>query len=169
MDQTKFYYLLKDAPDFERRRKDDKWWLSIVTCQSGGVSEAVRKNLKVQKECVTQVLKAAMTINAQLLLEMDIPESYIESLPKNGRDSLSDSIYKSITDEFFDPDHFLSRKSEIILHLLKERFPGLPQSSLDISKIEYNKDVGKAVPESYSRILKNLTHSSIPNRRCHPS
>lgn len=28
---------------------------------------------------------------------------------------------------------------EVILHLIKHRFPGLPQSSLDISKIEYNK------------------------------
>jgi hypothetical protein len=31
---------------------------------------------------VNQVLKAAMAINAQVLSEMEIPESYIESLPK---------------------------------------------------------------------------------------
>lgn len=30
-------------------------------------------------------------------------------------------------------------RAETILLLLKHRFPGLPQSSLDISKIEYNK------------------------------
>jgi hypothetical protein len=31
---------------------------------------------------VNQVLKAAMAINAQILSEMEIPENYIESLPK---------------------------------------------------------------------------------------
>ncbi|KAK8574742.1 hypothetical protein V6N13_034007 [Hibiscus sabdariffa] len=208
--QTEFYYLSKDAPDSERKRKDDKWWLPTVKVRPNGLSEAARKNLQVQKECVTQVLKAAMAINAQLLSEMDIPESYIESLPKNGRASLGDSIYKSITDEYFDPDHILSsmdlssdhkildlknrveasiviwkrkmnqkdskswgsgvsiekrelfeERVEIILHLIKHRFPGLPQSSLDISKIEYNKDVGQAVLESYSRILESLAHTVL--------
>jgi hypothetical protein len=33
-------------------------------------------------KCVNQVLKAAMAINAQVLVEMEIPEIYIESLPK---------------------------------------------------------------------------------------
>ncbi|GMI73155.1 MATERNAL EFFECT EMBRYO ARREST 64, ROP (rho of plants) guanine nucleotide exchange factor 12 [Hibiscus trionum] len=209
-DQTEFYYLSKDAPDSERRRRDDKWWLPTVKVPQDGLSEAARRNLQVQKECVTQVLKAAMAINAQLLSEMDIPESYIESLPKNGRASLGDSIYKSITDEFFDPDHFLAsmdlssdhkildlknrveasiviwkrkmnhkdskswgsgvsiekrelfeERVETILHLIKHRFPGLPQSSLDITKIEYNKDVGQAVLESYSRILESLAHTVL--------
>ncbi|XP_038995561.1 rop guanine nucleotide exchange factor 12-like [Hibiscus syriacus] len=209
-DQNEFYYLSKDAPDSERKRKDDKWWLPTVKVPPGGLSEAARKNLQVQKECVTQVLKAAMAINAQLLSEMDIPDSYIESLPKNGRASLGDSIYRSITVEFFDPDQFLAsmdlssdhkildlknrieasiviwkrkmhqkdskswgsgvsiekrelfeERVEIILHLIKHRFPGLPQSSLDISKIEYNKDVGQAVLESYSRILESLAHTVL--------
>lgn len=30
-------------------------------------------------------------------------------------------------------------RAETILHLLKHKFPGIPQSSLDISKIQYNK------------------------------
>ena len=53
-------------------------------------------------------IKAAMAINAQTLSEMAIPESYIEALPKNGRASLGDLIYRSITDDFFDPDQFLA-------------------------------------------------------------
>lgn len=108
---------------------------------------------------------------------------------QNGRASLGDSTYRSITVEFFDPDQFLSttdlssehkildlknrieasiviwkrkmnqkdgksswgsgvsiekrelfeERAETILLLLKHRFPGLPQSSLDISKIQFNK------------------------------
>lgn len=41
-----------------------------------------RKFLQYQKDCVNQVLKAAMAINAQIISEMEIPEDYIESLPK---------------------------------------------------------------------------------------
>lgn len=98
-------------------------------------------------------------------------------------------MYKSITDDFFDPDMFLSSvdlssehkildlknkieasvviwerkmnskdtkspwgsavsmekreiiedRAETILLILKHRFPGIPQSDLDISKIQYNR------------------------------
>ncbi|KAL0655843.1 hypothetical protein Bca4012_076427 [Brassica carinata] len=128
---------------------------------------------------------------------------------ENGRASLGDSIYKSITEEWFDPEQFLSmldmstehkvldlknkieasvviwkrklhvkdsksswgsavslekrelfeERAETILVLLKQKFPGLPQSSLDISKIQFNKDVGQAVLESYSRILESLAYT----------
>ncbi|KAJ7969599.1 Rop guanine nucleotide exchange factor like [Quillaja saponaria] len=138
--------------------------------------------------------------------EMEIPDNYIESLPKNGRESLGDSIYKNITEECFDPQQFLSamdfstehkvldlknrieasiviwkrkmhhkdgksswgsavslekrelfeERVETILLLLKQQFPGLPQSALDISKIQYNKDVGQSILESYSRIIESL-------------
>ena len=103
---------------------------------------------------------------------------------------MGDSIYKSITDDYFDPEQFLSmvdlssehkvldlknkieasviiwrrkmshkdhgksswgssvslekreifeERAETILILLKQRFPGIAQSSLDISKIQFNK------------------------------
>ena len=108
--------------------------------------------------------------------------------PQNGRSSLGDSIYKSITVEFFNPEDFLSNmdmstehkvldlknkikasiviwkrkihhkdgksswgsavslekrevfeeRAKTILLLLKQRFPGISQSALDISKIQYN-------------------------------
>ncbi|XVE52082.1 hypothetical protein DITRI_Ditri02bG0092500 [Diplodiscus trichospermus] len=213
-DQNEFYYLSKDAPDSGKgnnKRKDDKWWLPTVKVPKDGLSDAARKNLQTQKECVTQVLKLAMQINGQVLSEMEVPENYIESLPKNGRASLGDSIYRSITVEFFEPDQFLStmdlssehkildlknrieasiiiwkrkmiqkdgkstwssaislekrelfeERAETILHIIKHRFPGLPQSSLDISKIQYNRDVGQAVLESYSRILESLAFTVL--------
>ncbi|KAF2323418.1 hypothetical protein GH714_035369 [Hevea brasiliensis] len=188
-DQNEFYYVSRDAPDSEK--------------------DAARKFLQYQKDCVNQVLKAAMAINANVLSEMEVPENYIESLPKNGRASLGDSIYRSITVEFFDPDQFLStmdlssehkildlknrieasiviwkrkmnqkdgksawgsavslekrelfeERAETILLILKQRFPGIPQSALDISKIQYNQDIGQAILESYSRILESLAYT----------
>ncbi|KAK5831018.1 rop guanine nucleotide exchange factor 12 isoform X1 [Gossypium arboreum] len=213
-DQNEFYYLSKDASDSEKgkhKRKDDKWWLPTVKVPEDGLSDKSRKNLQSQKESVTQVLKAAMSINAQVLSEMEVPENYIEALPKNGRASLGDLVYRSITVEFFDPDQFLSsldlssehkildlknrleasiviwkrkmtqkdgksgwgsgisfekrelfeERAETILHIIKHRFPGLPQSSLDISKIQYNRDVGQALLESYSRILESLAFTVL--------
>ncbi|CAL9055035.1 rho guanine nucleotide exchange factor 8-like [Musa acuminata AAA Group] len=208
-DQNEFWYVSKDADESEKsnaKRNEDKWWLPIVKVPSNGLSEVSRKWLQFQKESINQVLKAAMAINAQVLMEMEIPEAYIESLPKNGRASLGDSIYRSITDDGFDPEEFLEsmdlstehkvldlknrieasiiiwirkmhnkdtksswgsavsmekreqfeERAETILHLLKLRFPGIPQSALDTSKIQYSKDVGQSILESYSRILESL-------------
>ncbi|XP_030464664.1 rop guanine nucleotide exchange factor 12-like [Syzygium oleosum] len=212
-DQNEFFYV-KDDKDSEKgnsKRKDDKWWLPTVKVPPNGLSEMSRKWLQFQKDSVNQVLKAAMAINAQVLSEMEIPENYIESLPKNGRASLGDSLYKNITDEYFDPDQFLcavdmssehkildlknkieasiviwkrkmhnkdsksswgsavsmekrelfEERAETILLLLKQRFPGISQSALDISKIQYNRDVGQAILESYSRILESLAFTVL--------
>jgi len=209
-DKNEFWYLSGNAKESEKEntqsRHDDKWWIPTAKVPPNGLSDMARKWIQSQKESVNQVLKAAMAINAQVLSEMEIPESYIESLPKNGRASLGDIIYKSITVEYFDPEQFLStidmstehlvldlknrieasiviwkrkmnlkdgksswgsavslekrelfeERAETILLLLKQRFPGISQSALDISKIQCNKDVGQAILESYSRIIESL-------------
>ncbi|OIW04910.1 hypothetical protein TanjilG_23913 [Lupinus angustifolius] len=210
--QNEFYYVKKEEGDADKDGKtDEKWWLPTPKVPVDGLSDVARKFLQYQKDCVTQVLKAAMAINAQTLSEMEIPESYIESLPKNGRASLGDTIYRSITDDYFDPDQLLGtmdlssehkildlknkieasiviwkrkmnqkdsksawgsaismekrelfeERAETILLFLKHRFPGIPQSALDISKIQFNKDVGQAVLESYSRILESLAYTVL--------
>ncbi|CAA0822176.1 Rop guanine nucleotide exchange factor 9 [Striga hermonthica] len=212
-DQNEFYYASKDDEDSKdgKNQRKDKWWIPVPKVPPNGISEATRKWLQYQKDSVTQILKAAMAINAQVLAEMEIPENYIEALPKNGRSSLGDSIYKSITDDFFDPDYVLStldlstehkildlknrieasaviwkrkmnakdskstwssgmksekrelfeERAETFLLILKHRFPGLPQSELDITKIQYNKDVGHAILESYSRIIESLAFTVL--------
>lgn len=84
-DQNEFYYTSsKDDDDSQKKnaRKDDKWWIPTPKVPTNGLSEVTRKWLQYQKDSVNQVLKAAMAINAQVLSEMEIPESYIESLPK---------------------------------------------------------------------------------------
>ncbi|KAG6500832.1 hypothetical protein ZIOFF_040689 [Zingiber officinale] len=214
-DQKMFWYVSRDAAESEKgnaQRKDDKWWLPTVRVPPHGLSEDSSRWLQFQKDSATQVLKVAMAINAQVLMEMEVPDAYIESLPKNGRSSLGDAIYKSITtDDVFDPEEFLEtldlstehkivdlkdrieasvviwrkkmhdkeaksswsstislekreqfeERAETILILIKQRFPGIPQSALDISKIQYNNDVGLAILESYSRVLESLAHLVI--------
>ncbi|KAK7272700.1 hypothetical protein RJT34_29474 [Clitoria ternatea] len=211
-DQNEFWYAKKNDDDSEStQRKSDKWWLPVVKLPPTGLSEEASKFIQSQKDNVSQVLKAAMAINAQVLSEMEIPDNYIESLPKNGRESLGESIYRCITVEYFDPGQFLSamdtssehkvldlknrmeasiviwkrkmnnkdakstwgsalavsmekrelfeERAETVLLIIKQKFPGLPQSSLDISKIQYNKDVGQAILESYSRVIESLAYT----------
>ncbi|KAJ3692227.1 hypothetical protein LUZ60_012577 [Juncus effusus] len=210
-DQQEFWYA-SNKESFKgesNNRKDDKWWLPTVKVPHSGLSIVSRKWLEYQKESVIQVLKAAMAINAQVLTEMEIPEAYFDTLPKNGRVILGDGLYKKLTEDVFDPIQFLDsqdlstehkivdlknkieassiiwkrkmthkdtksswgsivslekreqfeERAETILHLLKQRYPGAPQSQLDITKIQYNKDVGYAILESYARVLESLAFS----------
>ncbi|KAJ0924812.1 putative PRONE domain, Rop guanine nucleotide exchange factor [Helianthus annuus] len=109
-DQNEFSYVPKDnaGSKSSKKREDDKWWLPTPKVPPNGLSDLTRRWLNFQKDSANQVLKAAMAMNAHILTEMEIPESYIESLPKNGRASLGDTIYKNITVDHFDPDNFLA-------------------------------------------------------------
>lgn len=84
-DQKEFWYVKKSDQPSEGNDdgpRNDKWWLPTVKVPPEGLSDSARKWMYVQKDSVTQVLKAAMAINAQVLAEMEIPENYIETLPK---------------------------------------------------------------------------------------
>ncbi|KAL6845191.1 hypothetical protein ACP4OV_024686 [Aristida adscensionis] len=209
-DRNEFWYVKRDscASDGEDR-SDEKWWIPIVKVPPSGLPQASRAWLLHQRELVNQLLKAAMAINANCLMEMNIPETYLEQLPKNGRVSLGDALYRIITDVEFDPDVFLStvdltsehkildlkdrieasviiwnrkvhnkdgksswgsavsqekreqfeERAQTLLLIIKHRFPGIPQSTLDIAKIQENRDVGFALLESYSRVLESLAYN----------
>lgn len=206
------------------QRHQEKWWLPVPRVPAGGLKENTRKQLTHKRECANQILKAAMAINSVALSDMEVPESYFESLPKNGRACLGDVIYRYITSEQFSAeclldcldlssehvaleianrvetaiyvwrkrihskinvphpnksaakaswdmvkdlmaDSFkrdsLADRAESLLLCLKHRFPGLTQTSLDISKIQHNKDVGKSILESYSRVLESLAFNIV--------
>ncbi|EOA20209.1 hypothetical protein CARUB_v10000505mg [Capsella rubella] len=216
------------SASFRRKiqRQEEKWWLPVPRLAPNGLTEEARTELNHKRECATQILKAAMAINSLVLTEMDVPESYLETLPKNGRSCLGDIIYKYITSEKFsveclldcldlssehialdianrveasiyvwrrrvqaklgvnnnntsgstpklswdmvkermaagDKRGLLVERSETLLRCLKQRFPSLTQTSLDISKIQWNKDIGKSILESYSRALESLASNIV--------
>ncbi|XP_031392240.1 rop guanine nucleotide exchange factor 3-like isoform X4 [Punica granatum] len=201
-------------------RKEEKWWVPVPCVPPGGLSEESRKNLRHKRDCANQIHKAAMSINSSILSEMEIPDSYMTTLPKSGRSSLGDSIYKQMyVPENFSPDYLLdclnitsehealeladkveasmytwrrkaglghsksswdlvkdfmsetdnrsdkntvlAERAESLLFCLKQRFPKLSQTSLDICKIQCNQDMGKAALESYSRILEGLAFNIV--------
>ncbi|KAJ8764972.1 hypothetical protein K2173_010437 [Erythroxylum novogranatense] len=197
-------------------RQEEKWWLPCPKVPPNGLSEDERKRLQQSRDCTNQILKAAMAINSCVLAEMEIPNAYLETLPKSGKACLGDTIYRYIAAELFSPaclldcldlstehhtleianrleaavhvwnqkdqrkhknhsrtksswggkvkglvtdtekNHFLAQRAATLLQSLKLRFPGLPQTSLDMSKIQYNKDVGQSILESYSRVMESL-------------
>lgn len=199
--------------------REEKWWVPVPCVCPGGLSEKSRKHLQHKRDCATQIHKAAMSINSSILSEMEIPETYVESLPKNGRESLGDTIYRYMySADKFSPDYLLNRlkilsehkaleladrleasmytwrrkacmnhskpswrmvkdlmadtdrtnknyimaeRAESLLFYLKQRFPGLAQTSLDTCKIQYNKDVRQAILESYSRVLEGLAFNIV--------
>jgi hypothetical protein len=64
------------------QRQEEKWWLPVPRVPAGGLSDDTRKQLNHTRECTNQILKAAMAINSVALAEMDVPDSYLEALPK---------------------------------------------------------------------------------------
>ncbi|KAI5564578.1 hypothetical protein BDE02_14G068600 [Populus trichocarpa] len=90
------------------QRKEEKWWVPVPCVPSGGLSEKSRKHLRHKRDCAYQIHKASMAINSSILAEMEIPETYIASLPKSGRASLGDTIYRYLyTADKFSPGHLL--------------------------------------------------------------
>ncbi|CAI9278004.1 unnamed protein product [Lactuca saligna] len=196
-------------------RKEEKWWLPVPCVPSGGLSEVAKKHLRQKRDSANQIHKAAMAINSNILSDMEIPRTYTASLPKSGRASVGDTIYRYMTSTTkFSPDYLLdllnitsehealeiadcveaamfiwrqkaslnhpktswdvvkehlegdknvvlAEKAHVLLFSLKQRFPELAQTTLDTSKIQYNKDVGQAILESYSRVLEGLAFNIV--------
>ncbi|RZS18142.1 hypothetical protein BHM03_00050368 [Ensete ventricosum] len=56
---------------------------------------------------------------------------------------------------------FLAERGEGLLQSLQLRYPALPHTILDMNKIQYNKDVGHSILESYSRVMESLAFNIV--------
>lgn len=91
-DDTEFWYVDQGiiAPEddgsssFRKalQRQEEKWWLPVPRVPAGGLSENSRKQLQHKRDCTNQILKAAMAINSTTLADMEVPDSFLDSLPK---------------------------------------------------------------------------------------
>lgn len=228
--QTEFWYAEGGntvVDDFGNRSKvqGKKWWLPVPRVPANGLSDETRKKLLYQRDCISQIFKAAKSINEQVLSEMEVPDVYWDTLPKTGKSSLGDALYRTITVDYSSAENVLSlldlstehnalemanrleaaiytwkrriysrqsisiedgktgvksswslvkesenelgrkelymERSENILLNLKNKFPSIPQTFLDITKIQYNRDVGHSILESYSRVLESLAFNIL--------
>lgn len=62
--------------------KEDKWWLPVPCVPCEGLSSSSKEQLMKKKRTASEIHKAAMAINGAILDEMEIPDSYILTLPK---------------------------------------------------------------------------------------
>ncbi|GKD61183.1 Rop guanine nucleotide exchange factor 1, partial [Tanacetum coccineum] len=88
-------------------RQEEKWWLPYPQVPPKGLSEDARKKLQKCRDCTSQILKAALAINNNVLAEMEIPSAYLATLPKNGKECLGEIIYRYITADNFSPECLL--------------------------------------------------------------
>ncbi|XP_038978114.1 rop guanine nucleotide exchange factor 14-like isoform X1 [Phoenix dactylifera] len=225
MVETEFWYV-EDGSRTEGRsgcggvRLSKKWWLPSPRVPDSGLSPSQRRRLGFLGKIVHQVLKAAKSINEQVLHQMPIPDAIQDALTKSGKASLGEGIYQVVAVEsisveevllslslksehkvletvnrlegavvawkqkmseetskrspmrypwYFGRDYgselektavYLER-AEALLQILKIRFPNLPQSFIDVTKVKYNKDVGHSIVEAYSRVLVGLAFSML--------
>lgn len=78
---------------------------------------------------------------------------------KARKSSLGGKI-KDIVDDI-EKSKYLASRAESLLRNLRLQFPRLPQTALDMSKIQYNEDVGQSILESYSRVMESLAFNII--------
>lgn len=63
-------------------RQEEKWWLPVPQVPPCGLNESSRKHLQNKRDCANQISKAVMAINNTTLAEIEVPDTYLESLPK---------------------------------------------------------------------------------------
>ncbi|KAK2661941.1 hypothetical protein Ddye_000515 [Dipteronia dyeriana] len=201
-------------------RESKRWWLPLPQVPTTGLSDTGRKKLLCQGKVVYQVFKAAKSINENVLLEMSVPAIIRDALPKSGKASLGEELYKVLTAESssaeeildslnlksehsildtisrleaavfawkervvdkvngrspvrtswsfvkdpmseLDKTESLLELAEALTQLLKTKYPNLPQTFLNATKIQYGKDIGHSILEAYSRVLRNLAFSIL--------
>ncbi|KAI7740094.1 hypothetical protein M8C21_026371 [Ambrosia artemisiifolia] len=78
-------------------KQSKRWWLPAPQVPVGGLSDGERKKLLIRAKLVLQIFKAAKSINEAILLEMPIPKIISDALPKSGKASLGDDLYRVLT------------------------------------------------------------------------
>jgi PRONE (Plant-specific Rop nucleotide exchanger) len=83
---TEFWYADQKKQSFDNtsafHRSEEKWWVPVPCLPENGLPERARKELQQKRDCANQIHKAAMAINNDILSEMEVPDSYITTLPK---------------------------------------------------------------------------------------
>jgi hypothetical protein len=64
------------------QRSEDKWWLPEPCVPESGLSDRMHRELQQKRDQASQIHKMAMEINSGILSEMQVPLSYLETLPK---------------------------------------------------------------------------------------
>ncbi|XP_076934753.1 rop guanine nucleotide exchange factor 1-like [Bidens hawaiensis] len=86
---------------------EEKWWLPFPKVPSNGLSDNTGRRLKQCRECSNQIFKAAASINSNVLSQMEVPDIYLETLPKSAKVCLGETLHRYITTAQFSPESLL--------------------------------------------------------------
>ncbi|KAK7307391.1 hypothetical protein VNO77_40409 [Canavalia gladiata] len=125
----------------------------VLTAESSSTEEMLKSlNLKSEHNALEIVNKLEAAI-------FSLKERIAEQV--SGISLVRTSWSSFVKDPMLEVDkmELLLDRAETLLQLLKIRYPNLPQTFLDATKIQYGKDIGHSILEAYSRVLGNLAFS----------
>ncbi|XP_011082167.1 rop guanine nucleotide exchange factor 14 [Sesamum indicum] len=126
----------------------------ILTAESMSAEEMIAYlNLKSEHSALEAInrVEAAVFAWKEKITEQNNGKSPVRTSWSFMKDPLSE----------LDKTESLVYQAEVLLKQLKNKYPNLPQTFLDVTKIQYGKDVGHAILEAYSRVLANLAFSIL--------
>ncbi|KAL0330983.1 UNVERIFIED_CONTAM: Rop guanine nucleotide exchange factor 14 [Sesamum angustifolium] len=170
MVDTEFWYAEVGSRAEGRSRsagQSKRWWLpspgperqalggTVQNIDSRVVAEEMSTclNLKSEHSALEAInrLEAAVFALKEKITEQNNGKSPVRTSWSFMKDPLSE----------LDKTESLVYQAEVLLQQLKNKYPNLPQTFLDVTKIQYGKDVGHAILEAYSRVLANLAFSIL--------
>ncbi|KAL8101730.1 rop guanine nucleotide exchange factor 14-like [Apium graveolens] len=126
----------------------------ILTAESPSVEEVIHfLNLKSEHRALEVInrLEAATFAWKEMILERCNNKSPVRTSWSLMKDSISE----------MDKVEVLLNQTESLIQEIKTKFPKLPQTFLDVTKVQYGKDIGHSILEAYSRVLANLAFSIL--------
>lgn len=128
----------------------------VIISDSGSAVEIVDSlKLKSEHEALDTINKLE---TATLALKERIKELQVSSNKTPLRTSWS--FMKEPISEVDKIESLLFHVDDL-MHELKIRYPCLPHTFIDVTKIRYGKDIGHSILEAYSRVLGNLAYSIL--------
>ncbi|KAI4382802.1 hypothetical protein MLD38_008716 [Melastoma candidum] len=132
-------------------RQPEKWWLPVPRVPAGGLSENSRKQMNHTRNVLPDI-EGRHGHQQRFAVRYGSPR-VVFGHASQARESLSGRRHL--------PEGDAGGESRETAALLEATVPGLSQTILDVSKIQFNKDVGKSIVESYSRVLESLAFNIV--------
>ncbi|KAK4486272.1 hypothetical protein RD792_008942 [Penstemon davidsonii] len=154
LDEIAVPAIIKDALPKSGKANLGEELYKILTSESISVEEMIaRLNLKSEHGALEAInrLEAAIFVWKETISEHASRRSPIRTSWLSIKDPIPES----------DKVQLLVNQAEMILQQLKIKYPNLPQTFIDVTKIQYGKDLGHSILEAYSRIVANLAFNIL--------
>ncbi|KAL3844381.1 hypothetical protein ACJIZ3_001784 [Penstemon smallii] len=146
--------IIKDALPKSGKANLGEELYKILTTELNSVEEMINcLNLKSEHGALDAInrIEAALYAWKEKIAEYASGKSPVRTSWSFAKDPLSE----------LDKMESLMNQTEVLLQQLKNKYPNLPQTFLDATKIQYGKDIGHSILEAYSRVLANLAFSIL--------